>query len=209
MTAREADNEDYRRVAAQYGLGSPELDALIEAQWARKAAAQPAFGGARASLPAFGGASPVPSLPSFSPPPAAAQPAPAPQAGPLPSFDPRPNQFADPTPIAPPPSTTFLEQAKVHEPAPMTPAGMSAVGPAPAPVPFVHGLNANPIQAQDYGRAPDMPGYAEARTGAPFRAPQPADLGNLFARIAHGASPFGLPGYDSDDLSALTGGRFL
>ncbi|TFI59120.1 hypothetical protein E2493_06235 [Sphingomonas parva] len=113
-----------------------------------------------------------PSLPSFDPP--------APQAAPalgggtsvssLPSFSP---------PAAASPLPTFQDPA------------VSPVGFAPPSPPFVAAPSGGLILAQDYTPAPIVPGYAQARSGVPFTAPQAADIGNLFARMTGGADLLG------------------
>jgi hypothetical protein len=75
-----------------------------------------------------------------------------------------------------PPSLGFLEQAR-------TIPG----GPAPAPVPLVAGPSGGLIQASPYGAAPEMPGYAMARTGNPFRAS--TQQGGLFKSLTQYGQP--------------------
>lgn len=101
-----------------------------------------------------------PPLPVFTPPPPA-----------LPRESPFQNVLTEAAPVAPPPSTTFLEQARTNIAPPPTQAIETPVGPAPARVPIMTGPSAGLLQAQAYSAAPSMPGYGEARSGAPFTAP--------------------------------------
>ena len=145
----------------------------------------------------------------FGTPPAAEAPPPVqatPQPAPLPSFMQPPEPVQSPLPsFMPPPAESPLPSFEnMVAPPPMTQASVSAVGPTPERVPFAQAPAGGLLQAQNYSAAPDMPGYAQARTGSPFRAPpQAADLGNLFGQMSK-PQPFGAPvRADEDDMNSL------
>jgi hypothetical protein len=133
----------------------------------------------RGGAPIAQAQAPQPSLftPSPAAPPSLFNPQPAPQmpnlSAALPTPQPmQPASLFNPPP-APPPSTTFMEQAHVN---PGTPA--------PAPIPIVAAPSGGLIQATPFTPAPEMPGYAQARTGNPFRAPQAPPTANLWDALA-------------------------
>ena len=117
-----------------------------------------------------------------SPPPSFAAPEPSP--APAEAFQ-LPNVFTEPAPLAPPPSSTFLDQARTNIAPPPSPATFTPAGQAPAPMPLVSAPSAGLLRALSYSPAPQMPGYGQARSGSPFRAPQgTAPLASLFDMIA-------------------------
>ena len=159
------------------------------------------------ALPSFDasmfGEPPAAQAPASLPPPIEQAP---PPPAPLPNFTAPPAETAQPalSPFIPQPAASPLPSfaGNVVAPPPMTQAGVSPVGPTPERVPFVAAPSGGLLEARPYSPAPEMPGYAQARTGVPFRAPEAADLGNLFGRMTtpgQAPQPFGKPAAAEDD----------